>query len=115
MHLETELRLKGKQTLIDAGHAGVLEYKKETQNVKNQIKDMTIRLQTKNEEILKMIQQQLETSLKELHLQISQQKTENENLQKQITEIKKEKSELQQFIITCRKKLETLETEIVSY
>ena len=76
---------------------------------------MTIRLQTKNEEILKMIQPRLETSLKELHLQISQQKTENENLQKQITEIKKEKSELQQFIIMCRKKLETLEQEIGSY
>lgn len=100
---------------MDSSTKELLQYKKDVENLKQELTLMKQRIQNNNEEIKNTTTPSIDALLRDLKLAISAQKDENAKLQAQITELKKEKSQIQQLIIVCVQKVAQLEEQVGSY
>ena len=85
------------------------EYKKEIEQLRQDIAMMDNNLQTLNDENIKVINPLIVTNFEHLQAQIGAQKNENEHMQRQLTELKKEKALMQQQIMLASQKIAQLE------
>lgn len=93
----------------------LLEYKKEVENLRQELNLMRQRIQNNNDEIKNTTVPSIDSLSRDLKLAVTAQKDENSKLQSQITDLKKEKSQIQQLIITCVQKIAELEEQVGSY
>merc|ERR1711976_690581 len=100
---------------IELCQANLVEYKKKRDSLDGEIKRIHAEIISSHDSVLDSILPTLQDIFKDLHLQVTLQRQENDKLQQQIIELKKERGELQQFIISCCKKVAELESDLGNY
>lgn len=92
-----------------------MEYKQRRDTLEGEIRNIHQEIISSHNSVLESILPTLQDIFKDLHLQVTLQRQENDKLQQQIIELKKERGELQQFIISCCKKTAELEQDLGNY